>query len=87
MKSSSSPARTVRSFIDSLDDREALGDLVGVGRRAVAAEQELADVSRHRVLTPELLGEVLADEVAVEDLGGLLIERVQFRHHISPTTV
>ena len=41
-----------------LDDRKALGDLVRIGRGAVPAEQELADVRRDRVLAAELLGQV-----------------------------
>ena len=69
----------------ALDDLEALGDLVGIGRRAVAAEQELADVRRHRVLAAELLGQVLADEVALEDLGGELVELVELAHRFLPT--
>ena len=69
----------------ALDDRETLGDLVRVGRGAVPAEQELADVGRHRVLAAELLGEVLADEVALEDLGGELVELVELGHRFLPT--
>ena len=58
----------------ALDDLEALGDLVGVGAGAVAAEQELADVGRDRVLALELEGQVLADDEAVERLGRDLVE-------------
>ena len=67
-----------------LDDREALGDLVGIGRGAVPAEQELADVGRDRVLAAELLGEVLADEVALEDVGGEPVELVERRSPVPP---
>ena len=59
LNSSSSPARTVRSCIERCDHLQPRGDLVGVGGRAVPAEQELADVGRDRVLAAELLGEVL----------------------------
>ena len=69
-----------------LDDREALGDLVGIGRGAVPAEQELADVRRDRVLAAELLGEVLAYEVALEDVGGEPVELVELGHRFLPTT-
>ena len=69
----------------ALDDREPLGDLVRVGGGAVPAEQELADVGRHRVLAPELLGQVLADEVALEDLGGEPVELVELAHRFLPT--
>ena len=79
LKSSSSPARTVRSLQLLLDDLQALGDLVLVGAGAVAAEQELADVGRHRVLARVLAHEVLADEVAVEDRRGELVEMVEGR--------
>ena len=68
----------------ALDDREPFGDLVGVGRRAVPAEQELADVGGHRVLAAELLRQVLADEVALEDVGGEPIELVELAHGSSP---
>ena len=84
LNSSSSPARTVRSFIDRWTICKALGDLVGVGRRAVPAEQELADVGRHGVLAAELLGQVLADEVALEHLGGKLVELVERRSSVLP---
>ena len=70
----------------ALDDREALGDLVRVGRGAVPAEQELADVGRHRVLAAELLGQVLADQVALEHLGRELVELVELAHRFLPTT-
>ena len=69
-----------------LDDRKALGDLVGIGRGAVPAEQELADVGRDRVLAAELLGEVLAYEVALEDFGGEPVELVELGHRFLPTT-
>ena len=66
-----------------LDDLQALGDLLLVGAGAVAAEQELADVGRHRVLALELAGEVLADDEARERLGGDPVEAVEL-HHRSP---
>ena len=66
---------------------ESGGDLVGVGGCAIAAEHELADVCRDRVLPAELLGEVLLDEVAVECLGGELVELVEFGHRFCPTVV
>ena len=71
----------------ALHHLEPGGDLVGVGGGAVAAEQELADVGRDRVLAAELLGEVLLDEVAVEHLGGERVEFVELGHRFCPTVV
>ena len=85
LNSSSSPARTVRSFIERSTISEPLGDLVGVGGGAVPAEEELADVGRHRVLASELLGQVLPDEVALEGLGGEPVELVELAHRFCPT--
>ena len=86
LNSSSSPARTVRSFIDRSTIAKALGDLLGIGRGAVPTEQELADVCRHRILAPELLSKILADEVALEYFSGEPIEVVEFAHRFFPTT-
>ena len=77
MNSSCSPARTVRSRSCRSTILQPLGDLLVVGAGAVAAEQELADVGRDRVLALELQRQVLADDVAVERLGRDPVERVQ----------
>ena len=68
----------------ALDDGEALGDLVWVGRGAVPAEQELTDVGRYRILPAELLREILSDEIALEHLGGELVELVERRSPVPP---
>ena len=52
-------------------------DLVRIRRRAVPAQQELADVRGYGVLAPELLREILLDEVPLEDFGCELIEVVE----------
>ena len=64
----------------ALDDLKSFGDLVGVGRGAVLAEEELSYVGGHRVLALELLGKVLLDEVAVEVSGGELVKLVDCGH-------
>ena len=84
LNSSCSPARTVRSCSWLLDDLEALGDLVLVRARAVAAQQELAHVGRDRVLALELQGQVLADDAARERLGCEPIERVELHQPPPP---
>src|SRR5437879_928419 len=62
-------AGTHRAFLHrAFDNGETGSDLVRIGRRAVTAQQELADVRRDRVLTAELLREVLSNEVALEHL-------------------
>ena len=86
LNSSSSPARTVRSRQLLLDDLQPLGDLLLVGGGAVAAEQELADIGRHRVLAAELPHEVLAHDKTRERFGGLAVQIVKF-HAQPPTTV
>ena len=62
-------------------------DLVAVGGRAVAAEQELSDVGRDRVLAAELLREILLDEESVECIGGEGVEIVEFHQSLCPTVV
>ena len=86
LNSSSSPARTVRSFIERSTTARPSSDLVGVSGGAIPAEQELADVGRHGVLAAELLGQVLADEVALEHFSGELVELVELGHWFLPTT-
>src|SRR5207248_1640392 len=71
----------------ALDDAEPLVDLVFVRRGAVAADQELADVRRHRILALEPNGEVLSHEIALESGGCLLIELVEHCHASPPTIV
>jgi hypothetical protein len=83
LNSSSSPARTVRlsSWRWTISRPSWISSLVGAG--AVAPEQELADVGRHRILALEAAHQVLADDEAVEGPGGDLVERVELHvpHH------
>ena len=60
-----------------LHDLEALGDLIGIGRGAGAAQQELRDVGRYGVLALEATHQVFAHDVAVERLRGRPVEFVQ----------
>ena len=53
-----------------LDDLQPLLNLLLVGAGTVTAQQELADVRRHRVLAGELPHQVLADDVPFKRLGG-----------------
>ena len=71
------------------DHCQALLDLLGVGGRAVPAEQELPDVGRDGVGALEPVGEVLLHHVAVEHLGGQPVDLVQGErvHGFSPTLV
>jgi hypothetical protein len=71
-----------------LDDLQPFVDLVVVDARAVAAEQELDDIGRHRVLARVLAHEVLANEVAVERCCAQPVDVVHFdAHFASPIVV
>ena len=63
------------------------GDLIGISRRAVPPQQELAHIRRHRVLAAELLSEILLDQVPLEDLSCKLIEIVEAGHVFTPTVI
>ena len=60
----------------ALDDRQALGDLLWVRGGAVPAEEELADIGGNGILASELLSQVLANEIALEDISGEPVELV-----------
>jgi hypothetical protein len=65
-----------------LDDLQPLLDLVLVHAGAVAAQEELADVGRDRILPRKLPDQVLADDVPVEGVRGDLVEAIHF-HSVS----
>lgn len=71
------------AFELALDDLQALLDLALVGAGAIAPEQELADVGGHRILALETAHQILADDEAVECLGGDLVECVELHGSIS----
>src|SRR5690606_26123620 len=52
----------------SLDDLQALCDLLGVGAGAIAPEKKLTDVRGHGVLPLELADQILPDDVPREGL-------------------
>jgi hypothetical protein len=68
----------------ALHDVQTLLDLRLVGAGAVAPEQKLAHIGRHRILALEPAYQVLADDEAVEGLGGELVECVELHGSISP---
>jgi hypothetical protein len=71
-----------------LDDLQTFVDLVLVDARAVAAQEELDDVGRHRVLARVLAYEVFANQVTVEGRRREPVQRIQFHAHCpSPIVV
>ena len=69
------------------DDLKAFGDLLFVHARAIAPEQKLDHIGRHRILSRVFPHEVLAHEVSVEDRCSLLVELIKFDTHASSPTV
>ena len=68
----------------ALHDLQTLLNLRLIGAGAVAPEQELAHIGRHRILALEPAHQVLADEEAVEGLGGKFVECVELHGSIPP---